>query len=98
MQKRLESPFFCSLIILYYTPSGHKEKYMLILSEGVGEKIIINPGEDNETEIVILGVKGGQYKLGFNAPKHVTILREKVISRALDMELKDYLQLAAAAG
>ena len=68
---------------------------MLVLSEAFGQKIIINPGEPDETEIVILGTKGGQVKLGFNAPKNVTIVREKVRSRNIDMELRGYIQLAA---
>ena len=47
---------------------------MLALSRKIGESIII----DNDTEIVILDVKGDQVKLGISAPKDVPVYRKEV--------------------
>lgn len=48
---------------------------MLVLSGRIGEKIKI--GED--VEIIFLGgaYTRGQYRLGFNAPREVKIIRDK---------------------
>ena len=53
---------------------------MLVLSKKKGQKIIINPGQKDETEVMILGHSEGQYKIGFTAPLHVQIMREKVLA------------------
>lgn len=47
---------------------------MLILTRKVGEKLIIN---DN-IEVVILGVKGNQVRVGIEAPDNIEIHREEV--------------------
>lgn len=47
---------------------------MLILTRRIGEKLII--GDD--IEVVVLGIKGGQVKIGINAPDHVTVDREEI--------------------
>lgn len=47
---------------------------MLILTRRLGETIII--GED--IEITVLGTKGGQVRLGINAPKDVDVHREEI--------------------
>ena len=50
---------------------------MLILTRNVGETIMIN---DNVT-ITVLGVQGGQVKVGVNAPREVIVHREEVYYR-----------------
>lgn len=52
--------------------------YMLVLTRRVGEKLLI--GDD--TEIIILGVKGNQVRLGIKAPEDIVILREEVAPHA----------------
>ena len=47
---------------------------MLILSRKVGEAIVI----DNKITVRVLEVKGGQIKLGVEAPERVRIHREEV--------------------
>ena len=47
---------------------------MLALSRKIGESIII----DNETEVVILDIKGDQVKIGVNAPKTIPIYRKEI--------------------
>lgn len=54
---------------------------MLILTRRVAETIIIN----ENIKITILGVKGIQVKLGFEAPDDVIIHREE-IQRRIDLE------------
>ena len=50
---------------------------MLILTRRVGERLMI--GE--EVEVAVLGFKGGQVKIGINAPKEVAVHREEVYER-----------------
>jgi carbon storage regulator len=50
---------------------------MLILTRRVGESLMI--GDD--TTVVVLGVKGGQVRLGINAPKSTAVHREEVAQR-----------------
>lgn len=52
-------------------------KYMLILTRRVGEAVMIG----DEVTITVLGVKGGQVRLGINAPKRVAVHREEVYER-----------------
>ena len=37
-------------------------------------------------EIIVLAHRGGQYKIGFNAPLHVQIVREEVLARNKENE------------
>ncbi len=53
---------------------------MLILTRKVGEAIAIN---DN-IKVKILEIKGGQAKLGVDAPDHVSIHREEIFLRILE--------------
>lgn len=53
---------------------------MLILTRKVGEAIII--GDD--TTIRILEAKGGQIKLGVEAPGNISINREEVYQRIIE--------------
>lgn len=52
---------------------------MLILTRRVGEKIRI--GED--IEVVVLGVKGRQARIGVLAPASIEVHREEVYERVL---------------
>lgn len=47
---------------------------MLILTRRIGEKLII--GED--VVVTILGVNGGQIRVGVDAPKDVDVHREEI--------------------
>jgi len=52
---------------------------MLILTRRVGEKLII--GEN--VIVTVLGVKGGQVRIGINAPRDVSVNREEIYQRIL---------------
>lgn len=58
---------------------------MLILTRKIGEKIII----DSDIEVMILGVKGNQVRMGINAPEQVTVHREE-IQRKIDQEMTHF--------
>jgi carbon storage regulator len=64
---------------------------MLILTRRIKEEIIIN----KNISIMILGIDGGQVRLGFEAPKDVTInrkeIQDKIDSEAVDCNLIKYL-------
>lgn len=53
---------------------------MLILTRRVGEKLMI--GDD--IEVIVLGVKGNQVRLGVQAPDDVQVHREEVFQRIQD--------------
>lgn len=53
---------------------------MLILSRRVGENLMIG---DNVV-VHVLGVKGGQVRLGVTAPKDVAVHREEIYQRIQD--------------
>ena len=50
---------------------------MLILTRKTQESIII--GDD--IEVIVLGVQGGQVKIGIEAPKDIKILRDELVGR-----------------
>lgn len=50
---------------------------MLVLTRRVGEKLVIS---DN-IEVIVLGVKDNQVKLGIGAPDNISIYREEVYQR-----------------
>lgn len=50
---------------------------MLIPTRRVGESLMI--GDD--TEVVVLGVKGNQIRIGVNASEDVSVHREEVFER-----------------
>ena len=61
---------------------------MLILTRKVGETIIIN----ENIEVTVLGIQGGQIRIGVNAPKDVAVHREEIHQKILkgrEMEM-DY--------
>ena len=53
---------------------------MLILTRKLGENIRIG----DKIKITILDVKGGQVKLGIEAPPHVAVHREEIYERIRD--------------
>ena len=53
---------------------------MLVLARKVGEAIVI----DDEITIRVLEIKGGQVKLGVDAPHHVAVHREEIYLRILE--------------
>lgn len=52
---------------------------MLVLNRKANEKIFI--GHNREIEIIILEVKGGQVRLGINAPNDVSIVRAELLPK-----------------
>lgn len=53
---------------------------MLILTRRVGETVMIG----DEVTFTVLGVKGNQVRLGFNAPKSIAVHREEIFHRIKD--------------
>ena len=53
---------------------------MLILTRRVGETLMI--GDD--ISVRVLGVKGGQVRVGVNAPRDVIVHREEIYERIRD--------------
>jgi carbon storage regulator len=53
------------------------EKGMLILTRRVGETIVIGP----DVSVTVLGVKGGQIRIGVNAPKEVPVHRQEIADK-----------------
>jgi carbon storage regulator len=47
---------------------------MLILTRRMGESVKI----DDEVTVTVLGIKGSHVRLGFAAPRHVTVHREEI--------------------
>lgn len=50
---------------------------MLILTRRVGESVMIG----DEVSVTVLGVKGNQVRLGFNAPRTIGVHREEIYQR-----------------
>ena len=50
---------------------------MLILTRKVGETL--NIGDD--VTVTVLGVQGGQVRLGVNAPKEISVHREEIYNK-----------------
>jgi carbon storage regulator len=49
---------------------------MLVLTRKSGEKILIG----SDIEITVLEVRGSQVRLGIEAPKEVSVLREELVT------------------
>lgn len=53
---------------------------MLLLTRRIGETIIIEiPGAT--VEVTVMGMQGGQVRLGITAPKYVPVHREEIHNR-----------------
>ena len=50
---------------------------MLVLTRKVGETVVIN----DDVTVTVLGITGGIIKLGFNAPKNVSVHREEIYNK-----------------
>jgi carbon storage regulator len=50
---------------------------MLILSRKVGETLMIG----DEITVTVLGISGGQVRIGLDAPKEVGVYREEIYVR-----------------
>jgi carbon storage regulator len=50
---------------------------MLILTRGVNETLMIG----DEVTVTVLDVKGGQVRIGINAPRDVSVHREEIYER-----------------
>ena len=57
---------------------------MLILTRKVGEKLII--GDD--ISVAVVGLKGGQVRMGINAPREVPVNREEIHQRIVEERAK----------
>src|SRR5215213_10129238 len=55
-----------------------RECVMLVLSRRPGQVIVI--GEN--VELVILGIDGGQVRVGIRAPRDITVLRKELVPQA----------------
>jgi len=52
---------------------------MLILTRKIGETVTI--GDNAETTITVLGIKGSQVRVGINAPKDISVHREEIYQK-----------------
>ena len=55
---------------------------MLILTRRIGESLMVG----DEVEIIVLGVKGNQVRMGINAPKTIPVHRKEIFNRIKDEE------------
>lgn len=57
---------------------------MLILTRRIGETVVV--GDD--VLITILGIKGNQIRLGFDAPDHISIHRQEIYLKVQEEKTK----------
>lgn len=67
-----------------------KEIGMLILTRRSGESLRIGL----DVEITVLGIKGGQVRLGVKAPREVAVHREEIFNRIHHDDQPDNTELA----
>ncbi len=61
---------------------------MLILTRRIGEKVVI--GENEDISFTILDIRGGQVRIGINAPKNIPIHREEIAQRIINEKLREH--------
>jgi len=52
---------------------------MLILTRKVNETLMVG----DEVSVTVLGIKGGQIRIGINAPRDVSVHRQEVYERIM---------------
>lgn len=57
---------------------------MLILTRGLGQAIVV--GDD--IKVSILGIRGGQIRLGIEAPRELSVHREEIYSKIVNERIK----------
>jgi carbon storage regulator len=57
---------------------------MLVLTRRIGERIVI----DNQIVLEVLEVKGQRIRLGIQAPPSVSVLRQELLPRPIEVEVK----------
>jgi carbon storage regulator len=57
---------------------------MLILRRKIDEAVVL----DGKIRVVVLAVDGGRVKIGIEAPRNITIVREELLSPELQEEQK----------
>ena len=57
---------------------------MLVVTRRPSESLVIELPTGELVEITVLSVKGNQVKLGTNAPKHLSVVREELLEGAFD--------------
>lgn len=55
---------------------------MLVLSRKVGETLMIG----DEVTVTVLGISGGQVRIGVDAPREVGVYREEIYTRIISEE------------
>jgi carbon storage regulator len=53
--------------------------WMLILTRKVNETLMVG----DEVSVTVLGIKGGQIRIGINAPRDVSVHRQEVYERIM---------------
>lgn len=56
---------------------------MLILTRRLGETLKIG----DTIEVTVLGIKGNQVRIGINAPRGVSVVREELLTGAMPLPL-----------
>ena len=69
--------YFVSLTVGKQVQDATQGVFMLILTRRIGQRIFI--GDD--VELLVVGVKGNQVKLGVAAPKDIAVHREEIYER-----------------
>ena len=61
---------------------------MLILTRNIGQAIMI---DGDKIEVVVLGIRGSEVKLGIKAPKDISIHREEILERIILERGEDFV-------
>jgi carbon storage regulator len=67
---------------------------MLVLSRRIGETIVVN----GDIYLTVVGITGGNVRLGVSAPSSVIVDREEVVQRKKNAALRTMPELARDAG